>query len=77
MVELHSCVKEYILMLPQISMIDANTHSFLNNYYCVGHSWTERNKNGEFVNSLIDQTMFASWQQDPDETIRNGLIDNL
>ena len=71
MVELDSCVDEYILMLPQLTTMDGNNHSFQNNYYCVGHSWTERNKDGEFVNSQIEHAIFASWLNEPAEAIRN------
>ena len=32
-------IKEFILMLPTLN--EDNRQDFMNNYYCVGHTWTE------------------------------------
>mgnify|MGYP003390212397 CR=1 FL=1 len=53
-------------------------HSFLHKQLLLCWSFMDREKQEWWiVNSLIDQTIFASWLQDPDEEIGNGLIDNV
>ena len=37
-------IKEFVLMLPVLN--EDNGQDFMNKYYCVGHTWTER-KDGE------------------------------
>ena len=32
-------IKEFLLMLPTLN--EDNRQDFMNNYYCVGHTWTE------------------------------------
>ena len=32
-------IKEFVLMLPTLN--EDNEQGFMNNYYCMGHTWTE------------------------------------
>ena len=57
---------EYVLMLPQLLSERGNV-SFVNKYYCVGHSWTERNSQGEFLPSELDVSIFAEWLNEENE----------
>jgi hypothetical protein len=59
-IELSQFAKEYILLLPQLTL-EGNTCHFSNNYYCIGNSWTERNRIGEFVTSSLDLNLFGQW----------------
>ena len=38
-------------MLPTLS--EDNGQDFMNNYYCVGHTWTERDEEGKFIPTPI------------------------
>jgi hypothetical protein len=58
--EISTFAHEYILMLPQL-VSDRGSVSFVNKYYCVGHSWTERNSKGEFLPSHLDASIFSKW----------------
>ena len=48
-------IKEIILMLPTLN--EDNRQDFMNNYYCVGHTWTERNDEGKFIPTLINHNI--------------------
>jgi hypothetical protein len=51
--------KEFCLLLPQLT--DDGT-SYSNNYYAIGHKWTERQKNGKFELSTLNTTeIFHDW----------------
>ena len=49
-------VKEFVLMLPTLN--EENGQNFVNNYYCVGHTWTERNNEGKFIPTQIHSNIF-------------------
>ena len=57
--------KEFCLLLPQMN--DEGT-SYINNYYAIGHEWTERDKNGKFELSTLNATeIFHDWYPCTDE----------
>lgn len=60
--------KEYVLFLPKLQMLNRDTCVFLNKYYCVGHLWTERNREGQFVTPSIDEITFYDWVTEPTST---------
>ena len=49
-------------MLPVLN--EDNGQDFINKYYCVGHTWTERNKEGKFTPTQIDKSIFMDWFED-------------
>ena len=55
-------IKEIILMLPTLN--EDNGQDFVNNYYCVGHTWTERNDEGKFIPTLINHNIFRDWYEE-------------
>ena len=60
-------IKEFVLMLPTLN--EDNGQDFINNYYCVGHTWTEHNEEGNFIPTPINKNMFRDWYEyDDDES---------
>ena len=55
-------IKEIVLMLPTLN--EDNGQDFVNNYYCVGHTWTERNDEGKFIPTLINHNIFRDWYEE-------------
>ena len=55
-------IKEFVLMLPTLN--EDNGQDFMNNYYCVGHTWTERNNEGKFIPTKINCNIFMDWYED-------------
>ena len=55
-------MKEYVLMLPILNK--DNGQDFMNNYYCVGHTWKERNDEGQFIPTPINTNIFRDWYED-------------
>ena len=49
-------------MLPTLNEDDGQ--DFMNNYYCVGHTWTERNNEGKFITTQITNNIFRDWYED-------------
>ena len=49
-------------MLPTLN--EDNGQDFMNNYYCVGHIWTERNSEGKFIPTQITNSIFRDWYED-------------
>ena len=49
-------------MLPTLK--EDNGQDFMNNYYCVGHTWTERNDEGKFIPTQIAKHIFRDWYED-------------
>ena len=41
-----------------------NRQDFMNNYYSVGHTWTERNNEGKFIPTQITKNIFRDWYKD-------------
>ena len=41
-----------------------NGQDFMNNYYCMGHTWTERNNEGNFIPTQINNYIFMDWYED-------------
>ena len=58
-------IKEFILMLPTLNK--DNGQDFMNNYYCVGHTWTERNEEGQFIPTPINKNIFRDWYEDDED----------
>ena len=58
-------IKEFILMLPTLN--EYNGQDFMNNYYCVGHTWTEQNKEGKFIPTPITKNIFRDWYEDDND----------
>ena len=58
-------IKEFVLMLPTLN--EDNRQDFMNNYYCVGHTWTERNEEGKFIPTPITKNIFRDWYEDDDD----------
>ena len=54
-------IKEFVLMLPTLN--EDNGHDFTNNYYSVGHTWTERNEKGNFIPTPINKNIFQDWYE--------------
>jgi hypothetical protein len=51
--------KEFCLLLPQLN--DEGT-LYINNYYAIGHKWSERQKNGKFeLSTLNTAEIFHDW----------------
>jgi hypothetical protein len=51
--------KEFCLLLPQLN--DEGT-SYINNYYAIGHTWSERHSNGKFELSTLNiPEIFHDW----------------
>ena len=63
--------KEFVLILPRMQD-NGNQYKFSNNYYCVGHTWTERNSIGQFVPSQISADIFVDWVHTETEEATNG-----
>ena len=49
-------------MLPTLN--EDNGQDFMYNYYCVGHTWTERNDEGKFIRTQITKNIFRDWYED-------------
>ena len=58
-------IKEFILVLPTLN--EDNGQDFMNNYYCVGHTWTERNDEGNFIPTQITNNIFSDWYEDEND----------
>ena len=58
-------IKELVLMLPTLN--EDNGQDFMNNYYCVGHTWTERSEEGKFIPTHINKNIFRDWHEDDDD----------
>ena len=58
-------IKEFVLMLPTLN--EDNGQDFMNNYYCVGHTWTERNEEGKFLPTPINKNIFSDCYEDDDD----------
>ena len=58
-------IKEFVLMLPTLN--EDNGHDFINNYYCVGHTWTEHNEKGNFIPTPINKNIFKDWYEYEDD----------
>ena len=58
-------IKEFVLMLPTLN--EDNGHDFINNYYCVGHTWTEGNEKGNFIPTPINKNIFKDWYEYEDD----------
>ena len=52
-------------MLPTLN--EDNGQDLMNNYYCVGHTWTERNEEGKFIPTPITKNIFRDWYEDEDD----------
>ena len=52
-------------MLPALN--EDNGQDFMNNYYCVGHTRTEQNKEGMFIPTPITKNIFSDWYEDEDD----------
>ena len=52
-------IKEFVLMFP--TLVQDKGKDFINNYYCVGHTWTERNEEGKFIPTPINKNIFRDW----------------
>ena len=39
----------------------------MNNYYCVGDTWTARNEEGKFIPTPITKNIFRDWYEDEDD----------
>ena len=51
--------KEFCLLLPQLNHEGT---SYINNYYAIGHKWSERHKNSKFELSTLNTTeIFHFW----------------
>ena len=48
-------ILEIVLMLPELC---PNMGRFINQYYCIGNLWTERNEDGEFRLPMLDSVLF-------------------
>ena len=48
-------------MLPTLN--EDNGQDFINNYYCVGHTWTECNEEGNFIPTPINKNIFRDWYE--------------
>ena len=51
-------------MLPTLN--EDNGQHFMNNYYCVGHTWTERNDERKFIPTQINNNIFSDWSEEED-----------
>ena len=58
-------IKEFVLMLPTLN--EDNGQDFMNNYYCVGHTWTEQNDEGKFIPTQITNNIFRDWYEDKND----------
>ena len=58
-------IKEFVLMLPTLN--EDNGQDFISNYYCVGHTWTERNEEGNFIPTPIRKNIFREWYEYDDD----------
>ena len=52
-------------MLPTLNEDDRQV--FMNNYYCVGHTWTERNNQGKFIPTQITNNIFRDWYEEEND----------
>ena len=52
-------IKEFVLMLSLLN--EDNGQYLINKYYCVGHTWRERNNEGKFTPTQIDKIIFKDW----------------
>ena len=51
-------------MLPTLN--EENGQDFMNNYYCMEHTWMERNNEGKFIPTQINNNIFMDWYEDED-----------
>ena len=58
----YEITKEFVLMLPVLN--EDNGQDFMNKYYCVGHTWTERHNEEKFIPTQIDKNIFVDWFDD-------------
>ena len=58
-------IKEFVLMLPTLN--EDNGQDFTSNYYFVGHTWTERNEEGNFIPTPINKNIFKDWYEYEDD----------
>ena len=49
-------------MLPTLN--EDNGQNFMNNYYCVGHTWTEQTNEGKIIPTQINSNIFMDWYED-------------
>ena len=56
--------KEFILLLPKLH---DDGYNFTNYYYCIGHKWTERGKDGVFAPSPLVKEVFVDWKEEMEE----------
>ena len=49
-------------MLPTLNQ--DNVQDFMNNYYCMGHTWIERKNEGKFIPTQINNNIFIYWYED-------------
>ena len=54
-------IKEIVLILPTLN--EDNGQDYMNNYYSVGHTWTEQNDEGKFIPTLINHNIFRDWYE--------------
>jgi hypothetical protein len=50
-------VQQYTLFLPLMD----RSEQYINSYFVVGHKWTERTANGNFLHSPIEEEVFKDW----------------
>ena len=58
-------IKEFVLMLPTLN--EDNGQDFINNHFCVGHTWTECNEEGNFIPTPINKNILKHWYKYEDE----------
>ena len=58
-------IKEFVLMLPTLN--EDNAQHFMNNYYCMGHTWTEQKDEGKFIPTQITSNIFRDWYEDEND----------
>ena len=58
-------INEFVLMLPSLN--EDNGQDYINNYYCVGHTWTEPNEEGNFIPTPINKNIFRDWYEYDDD----------
>ena len=63
-------VKESILLLPTLN--EDNRQDFMNNYYCVGHTWTEGNEEGKFIPTPINKRTYMDRRKRRREVYTNS-----
>ena len=48
-------------MLPTLN--EDNGQDLMNNYYCVRHTWTERNNEEKFIPTQNNSNIFMNWYE--------------